>query len=197
MKNYCVTITIAVALIFAVVIARQNARAQNAGGHPVNPSDGMVAGAGSATNSLSEGEAVWVTEMPAGYRDWRFISAAHEEGNLHSIGAVLGNDVAIQAFRAGTLPFPDGTIIAALHYHDVLSAENDKVFGQDQSHVPGDPSNVQFMIKDSKKYAATGGWGFGHFVNGKPLTDSKKMEACYDCHSENTERDMVFTRYAP
>ena len=156
-----------------------------------------MSGAGAATNNPPEGAAVWVTEMPAGYRDWRLISAAHEEGNLHSIGAVLGNDVAIQAFRAGTLPFPDGTIIAALHYHDVLSAENDKVFGQDQSHVPGDPSNVQFMIKDSKKYAATGGWGFGHFVNGKPLTDSAKMEACYDCHSENTERDMVFTRYAP
>ena len=66
-----------------------------------------------------------------------------------------------------------------------------------ESFVAGPAMNVQFMIKDSKKYAATGGWGFGHFVNGKPLTDSKKMEACYDCHSENTERDMVFTRYAP
>jgi len=197
MRNHFVVITIAAALIFAVVIARQKARAQNAGSQTANPPDGMMAGATTATNNPPEGEAVWVTEMPAGYRDWRFISAAHEEGNLHSIGAVLGNDTAIQAFRAGTLPFPDGTIIAALHYHDVLSPENNKVFGQEQSHVPGDPSNVQFMIKDSKIYAATGGWGFGHFVNGKPLTDSKKMEACYDCHSQNTERDMVFTRYAP
>jgi hypothetical protein len=65
------------------------------------------------------------------------ISAAHEEGNLHSLGAILGNDVAIKAYREGKLPFPDGTIVAALHYSHVPSAENNKVFGQAQSFVPG------------------------------------------------------------
>lgn len=196
MKNYFVTITIAVALICAVVIARQNARAQNAGGHSANPLDGMMGG-GAAPPAPESLAPVVVTEMPDGYRDWRFISVAHEEGNLHSFAAVLGNDIAIQAFRAGTLPFPDGTIIAALHYHHVPSAENNKIFGQDQSFVPGDPSNVQFMIKDSKKYITTGGWGFGHFVNGKPLTDKAKIAGCYECHARNSERDMVFTHYAP
>src|SRR5882757_7200487 len=58
-----------------------------------------------------------------GYRDWRLISVAHEEGNLHSFAAVLGNDLAIQAYREGKLPFPDGAIIAALHYRDVPSPE--------------------------------------------------------------------------
>ena len=96
---------------------------------------------------------------------------AHEEGDLHSFAAILGNDVAIKAYRNGKLPYPDGTIIAALHYGHFPSEENDKVFGRAQSFVPGPPTNVQFMVKDSKKYAATGGWGFAHFdKDGKPGT---------------------------
>ena len=80
---------------------------------------------------------------------------------------------------------------------DVSSEENNKVFGRAQSFVPGDPSNVQFMIKDSQKYASTGGWGFGHFQDGKPLTDKAKIQGCFDWHAQNRDRDLVFTRYAP
>ena len=85
------------------------------------------------------GEAVPIfgIKIPHGYRDWRVVSVAHEEGNLHSFAIVLGNDVAIKAYREGKLPFPDGTIIAALHYSHTPSAENDKVFGDPQSFVPG------------------------------------------------------------
>src|SRR5882724_11510083 len=79
---------------------------------------------------------VYVKEIPQGYRDWRLISVAHEEGNLHSFAAVLGNDVAIKAYREKKLPFPDGAIIAALHYPHVSSEENNKAFGRDQSFVP-------------------------------------------------------------
>jgi hypothetical protein len=112
---------------------------------------------------------VFVTQIPPGYRDWRLISVAHEEGNLHSFAAVLGNDAAIKAYRDGKLPFPDGSIIAALHYSHVSSEENNKVFGRSQAFVPGAPTNVQFMVKDSKKHATTGGWGFAHFnKDGKP-----------------------------
>ncbi len=103
------------------------------------------------------GEAVPIfgIKIPPGYRDWRLISVAHEEGNLHSFAAMLGNDVAIKAYRDATLPFPDGTIIAALHFSHVPSAENDKVFGDPQSFVPGPPTNVQFMIKDSRNSVFT------------------------------------------
>lgn len=139
---------------------------------------------------------IYVTEIPPGYRDWRLISVAHEEGNLHSFAAVLGNDVAIKAYREGKLPFPDGAIIAALHYHHVSSEENNKIFGRDQSFVPGDPSNIQFMIKDSKKYASTGGWGYGHFNDGKPAAEAF-MKSCYPCHQKIESRDYVFTHYAP
>jgi hypothetical protein len=139
---------------------------------------------------------VFVTQIPPGYRDWRLISVAHEEGGLHSIGAVLGNDVAIKAYREGKLPFPDGTIIAALHYRHVPSEENDKVFGRPQSFVPGPQTNVQFMVKDSKRYASTGGWGFGFFQDGKPAAEAS-MKTCFPCHAQEKARDLVFTRYAP
>src|SRR6202795_4448058 len=123
------------------------------------------------TSEHADGAAapIFVTQIPPGYRDWRLISVAHEEGNLNSFAAVLGNDVAIKAYREGKLPFPDGTIIAALHYGHVPSEENNKVFGRSQSFVAGPPTNIQFMVKDSTKYAATGGWGFAHFnKDGKP-----------------------------
>ncbi len=144
-----------------------------------------------------EPAAAFVTEIPHGYRDWQWISSAHEAGNLNSLGAILGNDVAIKAYREGKLPFPDGTIIAALHYRHVASEENNKVFGQAQSFVPGAQTNVQFMVKDSTKYAATGGWGFAHFQDGKPSGDSAFMKTCFPCHEKAKASDLVFTRYAP
>jgi hypothetical protein len=53
--------------------------------------------------------------IPAGHRDWRMISVARlAGGNLNQLRAQLGNDIVIKAFREGKLPFPDGTIIAAL-----------------------------------------------------------------------------------
>ncbi len=138
----------------------------------------------------------FVTEMPQGYRDWKWISSAHEAGNLNSLGALLGNDVAFNAFRDGKLPFPNGTILAALHYHYVPSDENNKIFGKVQSFVPGAQTNVQFMVKDSTKYAATGGWGFGTFENGKPAAPAS-MKSCFPCHEKAQATDLVFTRYTP
>jgi hypothetical protein len=139
---------------------------------------------------------LYVTTIPPGYRDWRFISVSHEAGSLNSIGAVLGNDVAIKAYREAKLPFPDGAIIAALHYGHVPSAENNKVFGQAQSFVPGPATNIQFMVKDSTKYAATGGWGFATFVDGKPAA-AASMKSCFPCHNQTKASDLVFTHYAP
>ena len=135
-------------------------------------------------------------KIPPGYRDWKLISVAHEEGNLNSFAAILGNEEAIKAYREGTLPFPDGAIIAASHYSHVSSEENNKVFGRSQSFVPGVPTNIQFMVKDSKKYATTGGWGFAHFKDGKP-GDEALMSTCFPCHNQAKARDLVFTRYAP
>jgi Cytochrome P460 len=140
--------------------------------------------------------AVFDAKMPAGYRDWRLISVAHEEGNLNDLRAILGNDLAIKAYREGRLPFPDGAIIARLAWNYVPSEENNKVFGRSQSFVAGAATNVQFMVKDSAKYAATGGWGFAQFNDGKPV-DPAGLSGCYGCHVPVKARDYVFTQYAP
>ena len=152
---------------------------------------------GSSRPAQEDAASIDEGKLPDGYRDWRLISMSHEEGDLHSIGAILGNDVAIKAYRDGKLPFPDGTIIAALHYRHVGSEENNKIFGRSQSFVAGPPTNVQFMVKDSTKYASTGGWRFAHFNNGKPVTDAATLQSCFECHARNKDRDLVFTRYAP
>ena len=135
-------------------------------------------------------------KIPAGYRDWKLISVAHEAGNLNDIRAILGNDVAIKAYREEKLPFPDGTIIARLAWKYVPSEENNKAFGREQSFVAGSPTNVQFMVKDSKRYSATGGWGFAQFTNGKPLNEAEP-KACFSCHEPAKARDFIFTHYAP
>src|SRR5262245_4933471 len=137
-----------------------------------------------------------VTELPPKYRDWRLSSVAGEEGKLDDIRAILGNDAAIDAYRAGKLPFPEGTIIARLAWSFDASEENNRTFGSRQSFVAGAPKNgVQFMVKDSKKYASTGGWGFGQFDDGKDA-GAAALKSCFPCHALIKERDLVFTRYA-
>jgi Cytochrome P460 len=143
-----------------------------------------------------EVDPVFGITIPPGYRDWKLISVAHEEGNLYDLRALLGNDVAIKAYREGKLPFPDGTIIARLAWSYVPSEENNKVFGRSQSFVAGPATNVQFMVKDSKKYASTGGWGFSQFKDGKPA-EAALLKTCFPCHEPVKARDFVFTRYAP
>jgi hypothetical protein len=142
---------------------------------------------------------VFVTKIPAGYRDWKLVSVAHEAGSLNDIRAILANDAGIKAYREKHLPFPEGAVIARIAWDYVASYENNKVFGREQSFVAGSPtaSHIQFMVKDSKKYAATGGWGFAQFdKDGKPA-DEALMKKCFGCHEPFKERDFVFTRYSP
>ncbi len=152
-------------------------------------------------SAQADGEAapIFGIKIPPTYRDWRLISVAHEEGNLNDIRAILGNDLAIEAFREGKLQFPDGTIIARLAWSYVPSEENNKVFGRRQSFVPGSPPDwyLQLMVKDSRKYAATDGWGYAQFnKDGKPA-DEAMLKTCFPCHKAVKARDFVFTRYAP
>src|SRR5262245_23820248 len=98
---------------------------------------------------------IYGIKIPAGYRDWRLISVNHLAGNnVKQVRAQLGNESAIKAFQEGKLPFPDGTIIAALHWNEAPSDENDKVLASGfpgagfHSFVAGSAVNVQFMVKD-------------------------------------------------
>jgi hypothetical protein len=153
----------------------------------------------------SNASPIYGVTIPAGYRDWRLISVKQLKGaggKLKQLRAQLGNDLAITAFREGKLPFPDGAIIAALHWNETSSEADNKVLASGfpgaglQSSFAGSAVNVQFMVKDSKKYAASGGWGFGDFTNGKP-GDVALHEKCFPCHQPAQDRDFVFTRYAP
>jgi len=146
-----------------------------------------------------EAAPIFVKEIPAGYRDWKVVSVAHEAGQLNDIRAVLGNDIAIKAYREGKLPFPEGAIVGRIAWSFVPSEENNKVFGSNQSFVAGSPTDtyLQFMVKDSKKYAATGGWGYSSFdKDGKP-TDEAAMKSCFPCHQKITDRDFIFSKYTP
>jgi Cytochrome P460 len=150
-------------------------------------------------------------KIPPGYRDWRLISVAILGKPFNDIRAKLGNDLAIHAFREKKIPFPDGAMIARLAWKQVQSEVNNSAFRRDPSaedlsptalgnlldtsFAAGPPTNVQFMIKDSKKYASTGGWGFFQFTNGRP--DHVVQSSCFACHAPERVTDFVFTRYSP
>lgn len=134
---------------------------------------------------------IYGVTIPDGYRQWQLIAPAEEGAPLNELRAVLGNPVAVKAIEGNTLPFPDGTILVKLAYKRVPSTE----YGP--ASVPGAPTTVQVMVKDSKKYVATGGWGFGRFINGKPA-DLAQHQTCFACHQANVKNhDLVFTRFAP
>jgi hypothetical protein len=159
---------------------------------------GVVACIGPASGQ-ADGEAapIYGVKLPQGYRDWKLISVAHEQGKLNDLRAILGNDVAIKAAREGKLPYPDGAIIARLAWSYDPLAESTEAFGHPQSFVAGPPKNgVQFMVKDSQKYASSGGWGFAQFDDGKPASEAVH-NTCFACHSIAGARDLVFNRYAP
>ena len=149
--------------------------------------------------AAQEAPPIFVKTIPPGYRDWKVVSVAHEAGDLNDIRAVLGNDIAIKAYREGKLPFPEGAIVGRIAWSHVASDENNQTFGREQSFVAGSPTQfyLQFMVKDSKKYGATGGWGYSSFdQDGKP-TDEAAMKACFPCHQAIKARDFIFSRYTP
>src|SRR5215469_10364061 len=108
-----------------------------------------------SASGQAEGDAapIYGVKIPTGYRDWRLISVKQltgAEGKLKQLRAQLGNDIAIETFRAGKLPFPDGAIIAALHWNEDSSDADNQVLASGfpgvglQSSFAGSAVNVQF-----------------------------------------------------
>jgi hypothetical protein len=165
-----------------------------------------------ATAPQQTGSAVTTLNAPPqGYRDWELISVAILGPPFNDIRAKLGNDLAIGTLRSGKFPFPNGAMIARLAWRQVQSDVNNDAFRADPSaehlnaaglqkllagsFAAGPATNVQFMIKDSTRYASTGGWGFFQFTNGKP--DQIVQASCFACHAPGSATDFVFTRYSP
>ncbi|RDT02938.1 cytochrome C oxidase subunit III [Burkholderia contaminans] len=134
---------------------------------------------------------IYGVTIPPGYRKWEMVAPAEEAAPLDELRVVLGNPVAIRALEQATLPFPDGTILVKLAYKRKQSDE------LPSATVPGHATTVQVMVKDSRRYASTGGWGFGRFINGGPA-DIGQHQTCFACHQARVKNhDYVFTRLAP
>ena len=138
-----------------------------------------------------------------GYEDWSVIAISENEGLM---AVILGNPAMIDAFREGIpdngKPFPDGARMAKIHW---TPKKQDAYPGGPE--VPGAQHDVDFMVKDSKRFADSGGWGWGAFDyeassdTFKPATTASKPPQEHDtkcgfaCHTAEKSRDYVFTDY--
>lgn len=149
-----------------------------------------LGGVSPATGDAAALSPIYGVTIPAGYRQWPLVAPALEAAPLNEIRAVLGNTVAIDAYRNARLPFPDGTILVKLAWQQMPSSD----FAP--ATIPGDATTVQVMVKDARRYANTGGWGFGRFIDGRPADDAQH-KTCFACHEALAKQhDYVFTRYA-
>jgi Cytochrome P460 len=138
-----------------------------------------------------------------GYEDWPVIAISENGGKF---AAIVGNPAMIDAYRQGIpdngKPFPDGARMAKIHWNPKIQ---DTYPGQPK--VPGTQHDVDFMVKDSKRFADSGGWGWGAFeydaasdtftpattANSPPQEHDAKCG--FACHTGVQNRDYVFTEY--
>ncbi len=137
-----------------------------------------------------------------GYEAWQSISLSRSE---KVVAVILGNPAMIDAYRAGIprngKPVPDGAKMAKIHW-----APKPNEFFPDAT-VPGKLVNVDFMVKDSKRFADSGGWGYAVFdydaasdtfkpgtLSGTP-PQGNDAKCGFTCHTRAKTRDYVFTDY--
>lgn len=138
-----------------------------------------------------------------GYESWQVVSVSH---NGDKLAVILGNPAMIEAFKSGMpdngKPFPDGAKMAKVHW-SAIKAES----YPGPPTVPGALHDVDFMVKDSKRFADTGGWGYAAFEydtasnsfrpgnsnDRPPQENDAKCGAA--CHTIAKKRDYVFTEY--
>jgi len=138
-----------------------------------------------------------------GYEDWPVIAISENGGK---IAVIMGNSVMIDAFKEGVpgngKPFPDGARMAKVHW---IPKKQEAYPGQPM--VPGTQHDVDFMVKDSKRFADSGGWGYAEFeydaaadtfrpgtLNDEP-PQANDAKCGYACHTIVRTRDYVFTEY--
>ncbi|MDD4913542.1 MAG: cytochrome P460 family protein [Methylococcales bacterium] len=141
--------------------------------------------------SAAQAETAAETAEYGDYIDWRVLGVSHRLEKKY-VRAIVGNNTAIHAGREGkTLPWPDGSIIAKLSWKEKVHPRWPAAI------VPGEFAGAEAMVKDAKKYAATGGWGFGHW-EGKTLVmnDENATATCFACHTTMKDNDYVFTEPA-
>ncbi len=138
-----------------------------------------------------------------GYEDWSVIAISENGGKM---AAILGNPVMIGAFKEGVPgnghSFPDGAKMAKIHW---IQKKQDSYPGQPM--VPGAQHDVDFMVKDSKRFADSGGWGWAAFEYDaasstfRPATTADEppqdndAKCGFGCHTLVKNKDYVFTEY--
>ena len=138
-----------------------------------------------------------------GYEGWQTVNISHNE---RLVAVILANPAMIDAFQAGApgngKPFPDGAKMAKIHWSPTQSAK-----APGPTTVGGALHDVDFMVKDSKRFADSGGWGYGAFKYDSasdaftPQTTADQPPQANDakcgfaCHSIVKDRDYVFTEY--
>jgi hypothetical protein len=138
-----------------------------------------------------------------GYEDWPVIAISENGGKM---AMIVGNPIMIDAYKAGVpgngQPFPDGAKMAKIHW----SPRKQETYPGPPT-VPGTQLNADFMVKDSKRFADSGGWGWGSFDYDaasdtfSPATEAATPPQGHDakcgfaCHSLVKNRDYVFTEY--
>jgi hypothetical protein len=138
--------------------------------------------------------------FPTGFRDWFVVNSmivtkdspmSGQIGGMHIIYVNAKGLPTLQ--KGGPLPYPDGTVFADdVHEFSV----------KDGSYVEGNKKAVTVMVKDAKKYATTGGWGFQVWAGGdasKPLVPdaAHAIPACFLCHTPQKGQDYTFSTYIP
>ena len=137
-----------------------------------------------------------------GYEDWAVISISANGGKF---AVILGNPAMIDAYKAGIpengKPFPDGAKMAKIHWNP----KQNEFFPE--TTIPGTLHDFDFMEKDSKRFADSGGWGWAVFeydaASNKfrpgTVTDEPPQEnnaKCgFECHTIVQAKDFVFTEY--
>ena len=140
-----------------------------------------------------------------GYEDWPVI-ATSQSANLKLVAVILANPEMVEAYKAGIpgngKPFPDGAKMAKIHWNPK------KMEAFPAATVPGTQHDVDFMVKDSKRFADSGGWGYGAFEYDaatdtfRPGTtqdsppQSNDAKCGFGCHTIAKAKDYVFTEYA-
>lgn len=139
-----------------------------------------------------------------GYEGWQTISVSHNGDHL---AVILGNPAMIEAYKAGIpgngKPFPDGARMAKIHWNP---KRNDAQPGAPLQ--PNTQSDVDFMVKDSKRFADSGGWGYAVFEYDAAKDTFRPGDAAsnppqahdakcgFGCHTIVKDHDYVFTEYA-
>jgi len=130
-----------------------------------------------------------------GFEDWPTV-AVSQAGDL--IEVIVTNPVMIKAYRTGVpgngKAFPDGSKTAKIHWNPQTSAE-----APDPTTVPDTLHDIDFMVRDSKRFSNTGNWGYAQF-NYDTASDTFKPEGTgadcgYACHTIVAKKDYVFTAY--